>query len=102
MDTDALLDKDEFPTSVEPEAPAVKPKRKGPNAGITKAMKPKLANRLPRERGGIIAPLGDGLTPFERAIRKLGNRVVAKKTHYVLDGRPCNASDIMKAAGFEQ
>ncbi len=83
------------------EVPAVetpKPKRKGPNAGITKAMKPKLANRLPRERGGIIAPMGDGMTPFERALKRLGDRVKATKTHYLLDGKPCNASDIMEVA----
>ena len=85
---------------VPPDDPSAPKKRThpGPNKGHTKAMKPKLANRLPRERGGLIARVGDGLTPFERALQRLGPRVTATKTYYLLDGIPCNASDIMTLA----
>lgn len=75
-----------------------KKKRTGHNKGLTKKDKPKLANRLPREKGGIIAALGDGLTPFERAMVVLGPRVKESRMSYMLDGKPCNASEIMRIA----
>lgn len=75
-------------------------KRTGHNKGLTKKDKPKLANRLPRERGGIIAPIGDGLSPFERALFILGDRVRQNKDCYLLDGKPCNATKIMEEAGI--
>lgn len=77
-------------TSLPEEAP-VKKKR-------TKETNPQLSNRLPREKGALVAPLGDGLTPFERALKILGPRVTQNRLQYLLDGRPCNATDLMKAA----
>jgi hypothetical protein len=74
-------------------------RRYGNTIGLTKDTNPKLSNRLPRERGAIVAPIGDGLTPFERALIILGDRVKNKRTHYTLDGRACNATDLMRAAG---
>lgn len=79
------------------EAPAPK-KRTGHNKGITKKEKPKLANRLPREKGGIIAAVGDGLTRFERALVILGPRVKITKDSYLLDGKRCNATYIIEVA----
>lgn len=76
-------------------------RRYGNTIGLTKDTNPKLSNRLPRERGAIVAPIGDGLTPFERALIILGDRVKNKRTHYTLDGRACNATDIMTAAGIK-
>lgn len=64
----------------------------------TKETNPQLGNRLPRERGALIASPGDGLTPFQRALLRLGSRVKDKKTHYTLDGRPCNTDAILEAA----
>lgn len=77
-----------------------KPKKPGPNAGITKKEKPNLGNRLPREKGALIALSGDGLSPFERALKILGARVTETKDSYRLDGKPCNASALMIAAGI--
>ena len=79
--------------------PKPKKKRTGHNKGLTKKEKPKLANRLPREKGGLIVPMGDGLTPFERALVILGPRVGVTKSYYTLDGKPCNATDILRLAG---
>lgn len=76
-------------------------KRFGNVEGLTKETNPALGNRLPRERGAIVAGMGDGLTPFERALMILGDRVKCTKVYYTLDGRPCNATDLMKAAGIE-
>lgn len=76
-------------------------KRFGNTKGLTKETNPQLANRLPRERGAIIAGIGDGLTPFERALMILGERVKETKVCYTLDGKPCNATDLMKAAGVK-
>lgn len=77
-----------------------KRKRHGHNKGITKKEKPKLANRLPREKGGLIAALGDGLTPFERALMILGPRVKETRFCYLLDGKPCNSTELMRIAGI--
>ncbi|AXQ68308.1 hypothetical protein HOT99_gp309 [Caulobacter phage CcrBL10] len=57
--------------------------------------------RLPRETGALIAPLGDGLTILERAMAALGDRVRETKTCFLLDGKPCNTKDILKAAGMK-
>jgi hypothetical protein len=78
---------------------APKKKRTGHNKGLTKKDKPKLANRLPREKGGLIAAMGDGLTPFERAQVILGPRITQTKMSYLLDGKPCNATELMRIAG---
>lgn len=84
-----------------PEDEKIAPAKRVGNTGLTKETNPKLANRLPRERGAIIAGVGDGLTPFERALMILGERVKCTKVYYTLDGKPCNATDLMKAAGIE-
>jgi hypothetical protein len=84
-------------TAIEGQKP--KKKRTGHNKGLTKKDKPKLANRLPREKGGLIAAMGDGLTLFDRALVILGPRVVQTKMYYLLDGKPCNATRIMEIAG---
>jgi hypothetical protein len=81
-----------------PHGPKGKP---GPNRGITKEEKPKLANRLPREKAYIFTPVGDGLTPFEKALMILGERVRETKLCYLLDGKPCNATALMVAAGIK-
>lgn len=74
-----------------------KKKRYGHNLGLTKETNPKLSNRLPREKGAIVALAGDGLSPFERARKLLGTRFVDKKQVYVLDGRPSHTNAIMQA-----
>ncbi|AFU86592.1 hypothetical protein D869_gp322 [Caulobacter phage CcrRogue] len=70
-----------------------------------RAKKPEKAStsgpRLPRETGALIAPLGDGLTILERAMAALGDRVRETKTCFLLDGKPCNTKDILKAAGMK-
>lgn len=76
-------------------------KRFGNTEGLTKESNPQLSNRLPREKGSIIAPIGDGLTPFERALVILGDRVKCTKVYYTLDGKPCNATDLLVAAGVK-
>lgn len=79
--------------------PPVK-KGRGGNKGMTKESNPKLSQRLPRERGALVAPIGDGLTPFERVLVILGDRVKLTKVCYTLDGKPCNATDLFAAAGI--
>lgn len=66
----------------------------------TKDSHPNLGNRLPRERGGLIAAIGDGMTLFDRALMILGDRVKNMRVYYTLDGKACNATDLMKAAGI--
>lgn len=88
------------------EVPKVKKTRKtgkrfGNTEGLTKETNPQLSNRLPREKGSLIAPIGDGLTPFERALVILGERVKLTKVCYTLDGKPCNATDLMITAGIK-
>lgn len=73
-------------------------KRYGHNLGMTKADRPALANRLPRERGAIVAYPPDPRTPFEKALEFLGPRVQNKRVYYTLDGHPCNATVIMEEA----
>lgn len=60
--------------------------------------------RLWREKKGvcIIAPLDDGLTPLELAFHRLGRRMTENKLCYMLDGKPCNTPDILRAAGIEE
>lgn len=75
-----------------PKAPK-KPAKQGKN--------PNLSQRLPRETGALIAPLGDGLTVLERALIALEGRVKETRMGFFLDGKPCNTKDILAAAGMK-
>lgn len=90
------LDPIEIVTEEVAEAPREK-RRYGNTLGLTKETNPKLSNRLPREKGAIVALAGDGLSPFERARKLLGNRFVDKRQFYLLDGRPQNTQAILDA-----
>jgi hypothetical protein len=90
----------EVPDTTPESEPAPK-KARGGNKGMTKESNPKLSQRLPRERGALVAAIGDGLSPFERALVILGDRVKCTRMYYTLDGKPCNASDLMVAAGIK-
>lgn len=85
-------------------SPVKKPRKTGKRfgnvEGLTKETNPQLANRLPRERGALIAPMGDGLTIFDKAKIILGDRMSETKACYLLDGKPCNATDLLKAVGL--
>lgn len=59
-----------------------------------------ITHRVPREKAYIVASL-EPPTKFETALKRLRDRVKETKHYYTLDGRPCNATDIMKAAGFD-
>ena len=74
--------------------------RQGRAGEVSKETHPQVAQRLPRETGAIIAPLGDGLTILERAILALEDRVQETRQGYKLDGKPCNTRDILDAAGL--
>jgi hypothetical protein len=77
------------------------PKPRGKRKSTAKGDNPKLARRLPPEKGALIAPLGDGLTVLERAILALDGRVVETRLGFRLDGKPCNTRDILNAAGMK-
>lgn len=68
---------------------------------VSKETHPQVAQRLPRETGAIIAPIGDGLTVLERAVLMLEDRVRETHQGYLLDGKPCNTKDILAAAGLK-
>ena len=53
------------------------------------------SHRIPRERAYLVCDRGHELTQFERVLQYLGNRVKETKDCYLLDGKPCNASDLM-------
>jgi hypothetical protein len=65
-----------------------------------KETNPSLSYRLPREKGCLIVPMGDGMTVLERAMEYLGSRVKETRMGFTLDGKPCNTADILKAAGM--
>lgn len=74
--------------------------RKGRIGEVSKETHPQVAQRLPRETGALIAPLGDGMTVLERALAILGDRAQETRDCFKLDGKPCNTSAILKAAGL--
>jgi len=67
----------------------------------TKTTHPKLSHRLPREKGYIVIPMGDGLTDLERALERLGSRIKETRDGFVLDGRLCNTKKVFEAAGMK-
>lgn len=75
--------------------------RKGRAGEVSKETHPQVAQRLPRETGALIAPLGDGLTVLERALLALEDRVAETRQGYRLDGKPCNTRDLLNAAGMK-
>lgn len=75
--------------------------RKGRIGEVSKETHPQVAQRLPRETGALIAPTGDGLTILERAMLFLGNRARETRMGFLLDGKPCNTKDILRAAGMK-
>lgn len=75
--------------------------RKGRVGEVSKETHPQVAQRLPRETGALIAPMGDGMTVLERALAALGDRAAETRDGYKLDGKPCNTKDILKAAGMK-
>lgn len=44
--------------------------------------------------------IDSGITVIERAKRKLGNRLVETRLGYILDGRPVNVDDILRASNL--
>jgi len=96
----AHYDRDEYRFGKRPKKERKTGKRFGNTEGLTKETNPRLANRLPREKGGLVVGAGDGFTPFERALIILGPRVRETKDAYLLDGKPCNATRIMEVAGI--
>ncbi len=66
------------------------------NRAHRKSLPPNVMSyRVPREKAYLVAPL-EGPTRFERVLKRLGSRVRETKDCYLLDGKPCNASDIME------
>lgn len=87
---------------VEPqEAPRRGKSRKGRAGEVSKETHPQVAQRLPRETGAIIAPMGDGMTVLERALAALGDRASEKRGVFYLDGRATNTAGILAAAGMK-
>lgn len=82
-------------------APKKGKNRTGRVGEVSKETHPQVAQRLPRETGALIAPLGDGLTVLERAQAMLGDRLKETRTCFMLDGKPCNTKDVLKAAGLQ-
>jgi hypothetical protein len=93
-------DEDEFLEEEEPKKGPGK-SRKGRVGEVSKLTHPQVAQRLPREKGALIAPMGDGMTVLERALAMLGDRVKETRQGFKLDGKACNTKDILKAAGLK-
>lgn len=60
-----------------------------------------MSHRLPREKGYVVVPVGDGLTTLERAMEILGDRAKETRKGFMLDGKLCNTDKIIHAAGLK-
>lgn len=59
------------------------------------------SQRLPRETGALIVPMGDGLTTLERAKGVLQGRLKETSMGFFLDGCPVSIDRVLEAAGVK-
>lgn len=58
------------------------------------------SHRLPPEKGALILPPDDGLTPIDKAQAILRDRLEVTKRGFFLDGRPVDTYKVLDAAGI--
>lgn len=73
------------------------PAKKKPSA----AGNPNLKFRLPREDNHPVVPFDDPPPLMEQAQAILGPRMKETRLGFMLDGKPCNTKDILKAANLK-